>query len=104
RLRETFDNFDVLLMPMLASPPVEAGRWEGMGALRTFLGVSTWTPGTAPWNVTGQPAASVPAGFTADGVPLSVQLVGRQEDEATLLSLSAQIERERPWADRRPEL
>ena len=104
RLRETFDNFDVLLMPMLASPPVQAGRWEGMGALRTFLGVSTWTPGTAPWNVTGQPAASVPAGFTADGVPLSVQLVGRQEDEATLLSLSAQIERERPWADRRPEL
>ena len=91
-------------MPTLAAPPVEAGRWEGKGALLTFLGVSTWSPGTAPWNVTGQPAAAVPAGFTDDGLPLSVQLVGRQADEATLFSLSAQMERERPWADRRPDL
>jgi amidase len=104
RMRDTFDNFDVLLMPTLTSPPVEAGRWESKGALRTFLGVSTWAPGTALWNVTGQPAAAVPAGFTDDGLPLSVQLVGRHEHEATLLSLSAQLERERPWADRRPPL
>jgi amidase len=46
----------------------------------------------------------VPAGFTDDGLPLAVQLVGRRNDEHTLLSLSAQIERERPWADRRPDL
>jgi amidase len=44
----------------------------------------------------------VPAGFTEDGLPLSVQLVGRPNDEATLLSLAAQLEAERPWADRRP--
>jgi amidase len=56
------------------------------------------------WNYTGQPAAAVPAGFTADGLPLSVQLVGRPNDEATLLSLAAQIEAERPWADRLPPL
>jgi amidase len=104
RLRPTFDSFDVLLTTTLAAPPVEAGRWEGMGALRTFLGVAAWTPGTATWNVTGQPAASVPAGFTDDGLPLAVQLVGRPNDEQTLLRLSAQIERERPWADRRPDL
>jgi amidase len=104
RLRPTFDNFDVLLTTTLAAPPVEAGRWEGMGALRTFLGVAAWTPGTATWNVTGQPAASVPAGFTDDGLPLAVQLVGRPNDEHTLLRLSAQIERERPWADKRPAL
>jgi amidase len=56
------------------------------------------------WNITGQPAASVPAGFTPEGVPLAVQLVGRSGDEATLLSLSAQLEAERPWADRRPPI
>ena len=46
----------------------------------------------------------MPAGFTDDGLPLSVQLVGRPNDEATLLSLAAQLEAERPWADRRPPI
>jgi amidase len=54
------------------------------------------------WNVTGQPAASVPAGFTPDGLPLAVQLVGRANDEATVLAVSRQLETARPWADRRP--
>ncbi|MDQ3759952.1 MAG: amidase family protein, partial [Actinomycetota bacterium] len=48
------------------------------------------------------PAASVPVGFSKCGLPLAVQLVGRPNDEATLLSLAAQLERERPWADKRP--
>ncbi len=59
---------------------------------------------TPVWNHTGKPAASVPAGFDADGLPLSVQLIGRPADEATLISLAAQIEAERPWADRRPPI
>ena len=59
---------------------------------------------TAPFNVTGQPAVSVPAGFGAAGLPLGVQLVGRANDEATLLSLAGQIEAERLWADRRPAI
>ncbi|HEY7629620.1 MAG TPA: amidase [Thermoleophilaceae bacterium] len=105
RLRvSTFDNFDVLITPGLAAPPVETGRWEGRGALRTFIGVANWTPGTATWNITGQPAVAVPAGFTDDGLPLSVQIVGRPSAESTLIALSAQIERERPWADKRPKL
>jgi amidase len=57
---------------------------------------------TPMWNHTGQPAAAVPAGFTASGLPRSVTLVGRPSAETTLLSLAAQIEAERPWADRRP--
>jgi amidase len=104
RLAPTFERFDVLLTAPLARPPVEAGRWEGRSAIRTFLGIAAWTPGTATWNITGQPAAVVPSGFTPDGLPLTVQLVGRHHDEETLFSLAAQIERERPWADARPEL
>jgi amidase len=59
---------------------------------------------TRPWNVTAQPAASVPAGFTEESVPLAVQLVGRRNDEATVLSLAAQLEAERPWVDQRPSI
>jgi amidase len=55
-----------------------------------------------PWNVAGNPAAAVPCGIAADGLPVSVQLVGRTDDEATLFSLSAQLEAARPfpsWGD-----
>ena len=102
RINRMFDDCDVLLTLVSPVPPVEVGRWESRGALRTVLGMSSVYPYTAVWNATGQPAAAVPAGFTDDGLPLSVQLVGRPNDEATLLSLAAQIEAERPWADRRP--
>jgi amidase len=57
---------------------------------------------TPIWNHTGQPAAAIPAGFTAKGIPRSVTLVGRPNREPTLISLAAQIEAERCWADRRP--
>lgn len=102
RLGALFDEFDVLLTPTIARPPERSGRWEGKGAFATLNGVARYVPFTTPWNLVGQPAAAVPAGFTADGLPLSVQLVGRADDECTLLSLSAQLEAERPWADRRP--
>jgi amidase len=104
RLGQVFADHDVLLTPGTAQLPLPIGRYEGRGALWTFNGVARYTPYTPAWNVTGQPAASVPAGFTPDGVPLAVQLVGRPHDEATLLALSAQLEAARPWADRRPPL
>jgi amidase len=102
RINRLFDDHDVLLTATVGRPPVEVGRWDRQGALRTVLGMSRVYPFTGVWNYTGQPAAAVPAGFTADGLPLSVQLVGRPNDEATLLSLAAQIEAERPWASRTP--
>ena len=70
----------------------------------TYLWETAWAPFYVLWNSTGQPAVSVPAGFTDDGQPLAVQVVGRPNDETTLLSLAAQIEAVRPWADRRPPL
>jgi amidase len=102
RINAIFDRFDLLITPVAGEAPFEVGRWEGRGAVRTLLGMSrTYCLGPV-WNHTGQPAAAVPAGVTDDGRPLSVQLVGRPNDEETLLSLAAQLEAERPWADRRP--
>ena len=102
RMAEVFRDFDVLLTPTIPMPAWPVMRFEGRSALPAVLGAADITPFTTPWNITGQPAASVPAGFTDDGLPLAVQLIGRPHDETTLLSLSAQIEAERPWADRRP--
>ncbi|HEV3230119.1 MAG TPA: amidase [Solirubrobacteraceae bacterium] len=102
RINGIFDRHDVVMTPTFATPPPLVGRWEGRGALWTFNGVASFVPYCAAFNHTGQPALAVPAGFTADGLPLSVQLVGRPNDEGTLLSLAAQLEAERRWADRRP--
>lgn len=89
--------------PTTAQSPPGAAEWEGLGAVRTLLGMDDpGLPHLATSNATGQPAASVSAGFTADGLPLAVQIVARPHDEATLLSLAAQLEAERPWADSRP--
>jgi amidase len=102
RINAIFDEHDVLMTPVTAAQPLPVGRYEGAGALRAFLGAGEFACYTAIWNVTGQPAASVPAGFDADGMPMAVQLVARPDGEATLLALAAQIEEARPWAHRRP--
>ena len=97
-----WDEVDVLLMPMLAAPAVPAQLMEGRGATVTYLWESGWVPFGVLWNSTGQPAASVPAGFAPDGLPLAVQLVGRPHGEGTLLTLSQEIEDARPWGLHRP--
>jgi amidase len=104
RVNAIFDTHDVLMTPVMGgtAPPVR--HWEGRGALWTVLGMSRFYPFCVPWNHLGNPAMSVPAGFAADGMPLAVQIVGRPGDEATLLSLAAQLEAERPWADKRPPI
>ena len=102
RVNRVFDDHDVVLTPVAPEPPFEVGRWEGRGMLWTLNGSARMIAFTALWNQTGQPAAAVPAGWNAAGVPLSAQLVGRPNDEDTLLSLAGQLEAERPWADRRP--
>jgi amidase len=102
RVNRVLEDHDVLLTPATATPPPRIGQLNGRGALWTLNAVAGMVPFNGVWNVTGQPAASVPAGFGADGLPRGVQLVGRANDEATLLSLTAQIEAERPWAQQRP--
>jgi amidase len=104
RMGELFRDFDVLLTPTIPMTPWQSMKFEGRTAVGATMGAAEITPFTTPWNVTGQPAASVPAGFTDGGLPLAIQLIGRPHDETTLLSLAAQIEAERPWADRRPAM
>jgi amidase len=99
RLFGVFDDHDVLITPMTARPPVEVMRWEGVGAPRAIDGISRVYPYAAPWNVLGNPAASVPA-LLDDGLPIAVQLVARPNDEHTIVALAAQIEAERPWQER----
>ena len=67
RVGRLFDDHDVLLTPVLSQPAVPAGLMEGRGATVTYQWATAWVPFNVLWNATGQPAASVPAGFTADG-------------------------------------
>ncbi|HXS32484.1 MAG TPA: amidase [Solirubrobacterales bacterium] len=104
RVNAIFDSFDVLVTPVMGGTALPIRRWEGQSALRTALGMGRFYPYCVPWNHLGNPAMSVPTGFAEDGMPLAVQVIGRPGDEATLLSLAAQLEAERPWADARPPI
>jgi amidase len=102
RISSIFDDHDILLTPMMSEPAAPAGIMEGRGATATYLWESGWVPFTILWNITGQPAASVPCGHAENGLPLAVQLVGRSHDERTILALAAQLETEHPWDHPRP--
>jgi amidase len=102
RVQSIFDDIDVLITPGTALGPSRIGQYQHRGGVTTLALVASRVPFHSIFNATGQPAAVVPWGLDNEGVPLSVQLVGRPSDEATLLSLSHQIEAARPWAHRRP--
>jgi len=102
RIGELYRDHDLLLTPVSTRPPVDAAQWEGLGAARTLLGMSRVYPFTGIWNMTGQPAISIPAPPTDDGLPVGAQLVGPADSEPLLLSLAAQLERELAWPERRP--
>jgi amidase len=102
RLNRVLGEFDFLVTPAVGTLAPPVGALQGRGALWTLNTVAGWVPYNAVWNLTGQPAASVPAGFSAEGLPLAVQIVARPCEEGRLLALAAQLEAERPWAERLP--
>ncbi len=102
RILRLWDEVDVLLTPGLAGTAIAAEGGFDRPAPIAFDRAARFTPWTPLFNVTGQPAIAIPAGLGADGMPLSVQLVGRPGDEALLYSLAAQVEQAQPWAGRRP--
>jgi amidase len=102
RILALWDDFDVLLTPGLARTAIDAQGAFGKPAPLAIDIAGRFTPYTPMFNLTGQPAITLPAGIGADGLPLSVQLVGRPGAEDVLYSLAGQIEQAEPWAQRRP--
>jgi aspartyl-tRNA(Asn)/glutamyl-tRNA(Gln) amidotransferase subunit A len=102
--RALFEKYDLLLTPTVACPPFAVGLDNAIEVAGRAVAPYAWIPFTYPFNLTGQPAASVPCGFTRSGLPIGLQVVGRRFDDATVLRASAAFERARPWADRRPPI
>ncbi len=103
-IHEFFEGWDFLLTPTVAVPAFGADEpappdWTtGHGVL------AGWTPFSYPFNWSGNPAASVPCGFTSEGLPVGLQIVGRRFDDLGVLQASAAFETARPWAQHRPSL
>jgi amidase len=111
RLSRSVEGFwrqrDVLITPTLTGPAIPLGALQpddGAPPIQMLLNAGGWTPFTPVANITGQPAISLPLHQSAEGLPIGVHFVGPPAGEEMLLSLSAQVERARPWADRRPSL
>src|SRR3989442_1345125 len=102
--RVFFAKSDPLLTPTIACPPFPVGLDNPTEIAGKPVDAYAWIPFTYPFNMTGQPASSVPCGFTKDGLPIGLQIVGRRFDDATVLRASAAFERARPWAQHRPVL
>ena len=100
--RQFLETFDVLVTPTMAVPPFEAGPLSPDGYdPENWI---EWSPFTYPFNLTGQPAISVPCGFTEAGLPVGLQIAGQYYDEATVLRVARAYEAAHPTTDRRPKL
>jgi amidase len=98
------NQYDALLTPTVALPPVPVGYFDEVDPAENFERQKRFTPWTALFNASGQPAVSVPLHWTDQGLPIGIMLAGRMGEEGTLISLSAQLEAARPWRDRRPPI
>ncbi|MGH6617626.1 amidase [Sphingomonas sp.] len=100
-----FDKYDVILSPVLLTPPVAIGEINGELPLEVaFDRCSKYADYTAVHNVVGAPAMSVPLHWTRDGLPVGMQFAARRGQERILFELAFELERARPWASRRPPL
>ena len=102
RMAAWWEQYDVLLTPTLAAPPPQLGWFTAEGPDREGPRIASFSPFTAPFNMTGQPAISLPLHWTADGLPVGVHLVAAYGREDVLVRLAAQLETAAPWADKRP--
>jgi amidase len=106
RMAEWWSEYDLLLTPTLSEIPPQLGEFAPLpdNALRGMVRSAALVPFTLPFNVTGQPAVSVPLHWSDSGLPVGVQLVASYGREDVLVRVAAQLEQARPWADRRPPL
>jgi aspartyl-tRNA(Asn)/glutamyl-tRNA(Gln) amidotransferase subunit A len=101
-VRRFFERYDLLLTPTVPLPAFELGIEGPTEVAGRPVGRLGWTPFTFPFNLTGQPACTVPCGRTAAGLPVGLQIVGRRRQEAAVLRAAAAFEAAAPWADRIP--
>jgi aspartyl-tRNA(Asn)/glutamyl-tRNA(Gln) amidotransferase subunit A len=104
QVRTVYESFDVLLTPTLPVLPFPVGQDNAASFPGKPQGELQWTQFTYPINLTGQPAASVPAGWTGENLPVGLQIIGRRFDERTVLRVARAIEQLQPWRDRWPDL
>ncbi len=102
RVGSIFNIVDVILAPTTAQPPPPVHAFDHLGGLSTDRVMIAACPVTWPWNVLGWPSINVPAGFTSDGLPIGVQLMGPANSEGLLVSLAAELEAILGWADMQP--
>ena len=100
--RAFFEKYDLLVTPTVACPPFPIGLDHPTEVAGKPVSPYGWIPFTYPFNLTGQPAASVPCGFTREGLPIGLQIVGRRFDDGAVLQAAAAFERARPWVNARP--
>ena len=97
-----FDTVDVLVLPVYLHSPIRVGEWADFSAEETFAKIAHWVAPCPVANATGLPAIALPVGFDSNGLPISVQLIGKPAAESTLISLAAQLEAANPWIQHRP--
>lgn len=103
RVGRVFERVDVVLAPTTATPPPPVDAIDGLSEWQTSKAITAACPYTWPWNVLGWPSVNVPAGFSADELPLGAQLMGPANSEPLLVSLAAQLESALEWAQHRPD-
>ncbi|MBM4406543.1 MAG: amidase [Chloroflexi bacterium] len=104
KMADFFERYDLLMSPATAVPAFPCGQRPsaiGGQSVSTLWGPF---PFTVPFNITGQPAASLPCGFTKDGLPVGLQIVGRIGEDDMVMRAAAAFEAARPWSDRKPHL
>ena len=104
RIGWIFNLADVVLAPTTAQPPLKIDAFDQLSGLATDRTMIRACPATWAWNLLGWPSINVPAGFTSDGLPIGVQLMGPANSEPLLVSLAAALEAINGWASREPEI
>ncbi len=104
RIGWIFNLADVVLAPTTALPPPGVHDFDRRGGLATDRAMIRACPVTWPWNLLGWPSINIPAGFTSDGLPIGVQLMGPADSEPLLISLAAELEAIGNWSNEQPDV
>ncbi|MFX1444705.1 MAG: amidase [Promethearchaeota archaeon] len=99
-----FDNFDILITPSTAVPAFGLGMMFPPTIAGKGVSPVAWMSYTYPFNMTGNPAASIPCGWSSEGLPIGMQIIGRRFDDLTVLQVSKAFEDKAPWQDKKPKL